>query len=89
MSQRVQNAKHLGLVLAAEPRTDIAGTASVRAAIDTCRASAQERRRGAPDGAPSEAPDGAGQPFRLHEFQEEFVQFAIAMREHGLPYGQP
>ena len=50
---------------------------------------ARRARRGAPDGAPSDAPDGAGQPFRLHEFQEEFAQFALAMREHGLPNGQP
>jgi phospholipase C len=89
MPQRVQNAHHLGVVLSDEPRTDIPGTASVRTAIDTWRAGAQERRRAAADGAPSEAADGAGQPFRMHEFQEEFVQFAIAMREHGLPNGQP
>jgi phospholipase C len=89
MPQRVQNAKHLGAVLADEPRTDIDDPAQVRDAIDSWRATAQERRRAAPEGAPSQAPDGAGQPFRLHEFQEEFMQFAIAMREHGLPNGQP
>jgi phospholipase C len=89
MPQRVRDAHHLGVALAGEPRTDIPGTAPVRAAIDAWRASAREHRRGTSDGAPSEAPDGAGQPLRLHEFQEEFVQFANAMREHGLPNGQP
>jgi phospholipase C len=89
MPQRVRNARHLGVVLEDEPRTGIPAVAPVRAAIDAWRASAQELRRATPQGAPSQAPDGAGQPFRLHEFQEEFVQFAIAMREHGLPNGQP
>ena len=89
MPRRVQNAAHLGVVLADAPRTDVPGTHAVRAAIDAWRADARELRRGAPDGALSEAPDGAGQPSRLHEFQEEFVQFALAMREHGLPNGQP
>jgi phospholipase C len=89
MSQRVRNAADLGVVLADSPRTDIPGTDGVRTAIDAWRADARELRRGAADGTASEAPDGAGQPFRLHEFQEEFVQFALAMREHGLPNGQP
>ncbi len=89
MPQRVQNAPHLGVLLAAAPRTDIPDTTGVRAAIDAWQADARELRRAGADGAPSQAPDGAGQPFRLHEFQEEFVQFAIAMREHGLPSGQP
>jgi phospholipase C len=89
MPQRVQNAPHLGVVLADKARTDIPDTTAVRAAIDNWRASAEERRRAGAGGAPSEAPDGAGRPFRLQDFQEEFVQFAIAMREHGLPNGQP
>jgi hypothetical protein len=76
-------------VLADAPRTDVPDAQAVRDAIDAWRADARELRRGAPDGAPSDAPDGAGQPFRLHEFQEEFAQFALVMREHGLPNGQP
>jgi hypothetical protein len=89
MPQRVQNAKHLGVVLGDEPRTDIAGADDVRRKIDAWRATARDLRRATPGGALSEAPDGAGQPFRMHEFQDEFLQFAIAMREHGLPNGQP
>jgi phospholipase C len=89
MPQRVQRAPDLSCVLGDTPRTDIPDTASVRAAIDAWRADARELRRGGPGGAPSDAPDGAGQPFRLHEFQQEFLQFASAMREHGLPTGQP
>jgi phospholipase C len=89
MPQRVHSAPHLGVVLADAPRTDIPGTEAVSATIDAWRAGARELRRAVRAGAPSEAPDGAGQPFRVHEFQEEFVQFAVAMREHGLPTGQP
>jgi phospholipase C len=89
MPKRVQAAQHLGSVLADKPRTDIPDTSSVRAAIDSWQAKAMQQRRGITGGAPSEAPDGAGQPFRLHEFQEEFLQFALAMRAHGLPSGQP
>jgi hypothetical protein len=89
MPQRVRNAADLGVVLADSPRTDIPGTQDVRQAIDAWRANARELRRGAPEGTASEAPDGAGQPFRPQEFQDEFVQFALAMREHGLPNGQP
>ncbi len=89
MPQRVQNASHLGVVLADGPRTGIPGTERVRAAIDAWRATARDVRRGTSGGAVSEAPDGAGRPFRLHDFQQEFVQFARAMREHGLPDGQP
>ncbi len=89
MPQRVQSAPHLGAVLADAPRTNIPGTEDVRTAIDAWRAGAQERRRATPGSTHSEAPDGAGQPFRLHEFQEEFLQFAHAMREHELPSGQP
>jgi phospholipase C len=89
MPQRVRSASHLGVVLADSPRRDVPGTQEVRDAIDAWRADARELRRGGAGGGVSEAPDGAGQPLRVHEFQEEFVQFALAMREHGLPNGQP
>ena len=89
MPQRVQNAQHLGLVLEDEPRTDIDDPGPVRAAIDSWRAEAHERRRATPERTPSQAPDGAGQPLTLHEFQNEFAQFTMAMREAGLPNGQP
>ena len=35
------------------------------------------------------APDGAGRPLLTHDFQDEFVKFALAMRHAGLPSGQP
>jgi phospholipase C len=88
MSQRVRNAKHLGIVLGDEPRTGIPDTAAVRRAIDAWHAQAQGLRRAA-EGEQSLAPDGAGQPLMLHEFQDEFVKFALAIREMGLPPGQP
>lgn len=42
-----------------------------------------------PDGGDSTAPDGAGHSFWLHDFQEDFVRFALAMRHAGLKPGQP
>jgi phospholipase C len=33
--------------------------------------------------------EGAGHDLELHEFQDEFVRFVLAMREHGLPPNQP
>jgi hypothetical protein len=37
----------------------------------------------------SPAPDGAGNQLALHEFQEEFARFALAMHQAGLPFGEP
>jgi phospholipase C len=89
MSQRVQHARDLSGVLASKVRTDIASHAAARKAIDTWRAKAREARRGNPAGTSSPAPDGAGRPLVTHDFQDEFAQFAVAMRQAGLPHGQP
>jgi hypothetical protein len=35
----------------------------------------------APEGSPSPAPDGAGEPLTLPELQADFAQFAIATRQ--------
>jgi phospholipase C len=88
MSQRVQNAEHLGQVLAADPRADIPEPTDTRAAIETWRAKARAVRE-ATGAGPSSAPDGAGQPLVLHDFQLEFAKFAMAMRHEVLPPGQP
>ncbi|MDQ6751423.1 MAG: hypothetical protein M3Z33_11805, partial [Actinomycetota bacterium] len=88
MSRRVAAARHLGGVLGDLPRTDIPDPTDARAAIDAWRVAARARREATPGGAPSNAPDGAGRPLVLHEFQEEFAKFAIALR-HVLPPGQP
>jgi phospholipase C len=86
MGPRVAAAPHLGVVLEPDPRRDIAPPDRARAAIDAWRATARGSRRPA-DGI-SPAPDGAGQPLVLHDFQNEFVHFALAMR-HILPPSQP
>jgi hypothetical protein len=49
---------------------------------------ARKERRSQKD-APSLAVDGAGHSFELHDFQDEFAKFALAMRDAGLPPGQP
>jgi phospholipase C len=88
MGTRVQNARHLGIVLQDAPRGDIPAHDEVRADITAWRAQARADRRAAPDRAPSPAPDGAGRPLVLHDFQEEFGRFALSMR-HLLPPSQP
>jgi phospholipase C len=86
---RVAHAPHLGVVLLDEPRKDIPEPDGAREAIDVWSAEARASRRGAKDAGYSPAPDGAARPFALHEFQEDFVRFALAMRAIGLPPGQP
>jgi phospholipase C len=86
---RVRTSPHLGIVLEDEPRTDIEDHSDARDAIEKWRGEARERRRADPQRAPSPAADGAGQPLVLHDFQEEFVKFALMMRHAGLPPGQP
>jgi len=95
MGARVASSQHLGVVLQGRPRTDIPASDAPRTAIDAWRNSARELRRGNADASPrakeaaSTAPDGAGQELVLHDFQQEFLQFAVTMREAGLPPGQP
>ncbi|MFL5862760.1 MAG: alkaline phosphatase family protein [Solirubrobacteraceae bacterium] len=88
MGTRVQNAEHLGIVLEDAPRAGIPAHDEVRSALDDWRTKARADRRAAPDRAPSPAPDGAGRPLVLHDFQEDFGRFALAMR-HLLPPSQP
>jgi phospholipase C len=88
MGTRVMNAQHLGIVLADEPRTDVPPHDEPRQALDDWRIRARADRRAAPDRAPAPAPDGAGRPLVLHDFQEDFGRFALAMR-HLLPPSQP
>jgi len=89
MGPRVAWAPHLGRVLLDDPRTDIPEPREARSAIDAWLLEARASRRGSRERGHSSAPDGAGRPFALHEFQEDFVRFALAMRALGLPPGQP
>jgi phospholipase C len=88
MPERVWKAPHLGMLLEAEPRADMEGTGGLRQEMTTWRAQARNARRAA-DKTASPAADGAGHGLELHDFQHEFAQFALAMRDAGLPPGQP
>lgn len=96
MPRRVGRAAHLGDVLEAEPRVEAMDMATLRKEIaaareklDAQRKVARERRRGR-DGSPSpEADGGAGRRQDLHDWQEEFLGFALTMRDAGLPPGHP
>jgi phospholipase C len=88
MGSRVQSAQHLGILLESEPRKEIGAPDDARSAIEKWRTMARERRQAKPNGTRSPAPDGAGQPLVLHDFQEQFARFALPMRRI-LPPGQP
>ena len=85
----MQNAAHIGQVLLDAPRADVPSPDAARAAIDAWRTKARELRQAAPNATASPAPDGTGQPLVLQDFQHDFAKFAIAMRQGGLPPGQP
>ncbi len=87
MPERVRKAPHLGVLLEDAPSTEIEGRGQLRHEMTEWRADAHAARRA--DNGPSAAPDGAGHPLELHDFQHEFAQFALAMRDAGLPPGQP
>ncbi|HEX3391146.1 MAG TPA: alkaline phosphatase family protein [Solirubrobacteraceae bacterium] len=89
MGPRVADAAHLGVVLADAPRSDTPDPAPAREIIDEWRLNASAARRGDPRQGQSVAPDGAGRELTLHEFQEDFLRFALAMRHAGLPAGEP
>jgi phospholipase C len=87
MPSRVQHAPHLGIALGDEPRRDLLTTGELRKRMDSWRIEARDARRART--GPSHAGEGAGRPTVLHDFQEEFLKFALAMRDTGLPGGQP
>jgi phospholipase C len=96
MPWRVQKAPHLGSLLEAEPRAEMLDRdrlrdeiAEAREKLDEWRTNAREARR-ARDGQPSSETDGgAGQAQELLDWQEQFLGFAVTMRDAGLPPGQP
>jgi phospholipase C len=89
MPPRVAKARHLGVILADQPRTDIPAPDDARTAIEAWRSDARASRQAAATGEASPAPDGAGRDLQLHDFQDEFARFALAVRHAGLPSGQP
>jgi phospholipase C len=96
MPARVHGAPHLGSLLEREPRPEArdrerlkAEIAAAREQLDRWRRLARERRR-AKDGGPSDEGDGgAGRKQELLDWQEQFLGFALKMRDAGLPPGQP
>jgi phospholipase C len=96
MPERVRQAPHLGLLLEDEPRPEAcdrekleAEIAEAREQLDRWRRKARQRRR-ARDGEPSPVVDGgAGHKQELLDWQEQFLGFALKMRDEGLPPGQP
>jgi phospholipase C len=87
LGPRVAAAPHLGVVLEPEPRRDIASHATAQAIIEQWRQQARSTRAPASAGA-SIAPDGAGQPIVLSDFQQEFTALAKALRK-WVPQGHP
>jgi phospholipase C len=94
MPARVQRAPHLGGVLLDEPRTDIDDPRNTRELMEMWRQEARRRRAAvaadadtspeAGEGTRSVAPDGAGHPLVLTDFQADWQKFAIAMRKLGV-----
>jgi phospholipase C len=87
MPKRVQDAPDLGTLIGDTPRGDLPETGGLREQIETWRSEARSSRRSV-DG-PAGYGEGAGNRVVLHDFQEEYLKFALAMRDAGLPAGQP
>jgi phospholipase C len=86
MPRRVQRAPHLGSLLG-PVRTDIDDPRNARDLMDTWRKEAVQRRRAQrrEDGSVGAlAPDGAGQPVVLTEFQGDVHNAVTAMKRIGL-----
>src|SRR5262245_9216786 len=83
MPGRVQRAPHLGNVILDTPRTDIDDPRNARDLLDTWRASARQRRAATPDARVSRAPEGAGQPVVLTDFQSDRANFALTAKRAG------
>jgi hypothetical protein len=94
MPARVQRAPSLGSLLLDAPRTDLDDPRSARDLMERWRTDARQRREAAPAeddtsaapgrGTRSAAPDGAGHPLVLTDFQVAWQKFAGGMRKLGL-----
>jgi phospholipase C len=90
MPPRVQAAPHLGQVLLDDPRTDIDDPRNARNLIDDWRMQARQGRVAVDDaltrgaGTRSVAPDGAGHPVVLTDFQSDWQKFAMTMKQAGV-----
>lgn len=87
MPARVQQAPHIGQVLADAPR-NIPDHSYLQEELDAWRLEARHQRQAS---AKESIPvgDGAGQEVELHDFEDEWLRFVMAIRDRGLPPGQP
>jgi phospholipase C len=88
MGPRAQEASDLSGCLGDAVRTDIPSHSYLHEVLAGRRMEARARRRPAL-GGPSPAVDGAGHDMELHDFQQDFVKFAMLMRRAGLLPGTP
>jgi phospholipase C len=89
MPPRVHGAPNLGGVLLEQPRDDVDDPRNVRDLMEAWRTEARRRRTTqpvTPDGSTerSAAPDGAGHPVVLTDFQVEMQASAIVMKAMGI-----
>jgi hypothetical protein len=94
MPGRVRRAPHLGEVLLDRPRTDIDSPRNEGNLIEAWREEARRRREVQPEDVTfaeaagitprSKAPDGAGQPVVLTDFQIDWHMVATALKKAGI-----
>ncbi len=88
MGKRTQRAADLEVCLRGSARHDIPSHSYLHEVLAGRRLEARARRRPA-TGGPSPATDGAGHGMVLHDFQTDFLKFAMIMRHAGLRPGTP
>jgi phospholipase C len=87
---RVQRAPHLGSTLLPRARTDIDDPRNARDLMETWRQEARQRRTALPPAETSgrdtrsAAPDGAGHPLVLTDFQSDWQKFAFTMKKNDV-----
>jgi phospholipase C len=88
MGKRTQRAADVSVCLGDAVRADIPSHSYLHEVLAGRRLEARARRRPA-IGGPSPADDGAGHDMALHDFQTDFLKFAMLMRHAGLRAGTP
>jgi phospholipase C len=83
MPGRVRRAPHLGDVVLDAPRTDIDDPRNARDLLGAWRGTARQRRAATPLARVSAAPEGAGQPVVLTDFQSDWANFALTAKRAG------
>ena len=89
MGPRVERARHLGVVLGEEPRSDVPDHSHLVERFDEWRKAARADRRAAERAQAAPDPDGAGRNWEPTELQREYARAAAALRKEGLPPGRP